>query len=233
MSGRRRALLVVLVLGAIAASGLVVLHSPLVSMRSVVLVGATHERRTAVLRAANLLGHPPLIDVDAATAAAGIERLPWVNDATVTRAWPSAVRIVVTERRPIGAAMLGRSRYALVDRTGRVLGIVAAPPGGLVALVGLVDLPPPGRTLSEPGRALLSVAAALPVALLSRVVSFATGTEGVVATLAHGPLVVFGSPNAIGAKYVALATLLREEPTAIASAKVLDLRVPEAPVLTP
>jgi cell division protein FtsQ len=156
-----------------------------------------------------------------------------VNGATVTRAWPSAVRIVVTERRPIGAAMLGRSRYALVDRTGRVLGIVAAPPGGLVTLVGLADLPPPGGTLSEPGRAVLSVAAALPVALFPRVVSFSTTAEGVVAQLARGPLVLFGSPDAIGAKYVALATLLREEPAAIASARALDLRVPESPVLTP
>jgi len=229
----RRALLGVLLAGAVFASVLVALHSPLLEMRHVTIDGGPHESRAMVLAAGDLLGHPPLIDVATARAASGIEGLPWVAAATVSRNWPMGISVVITERTPIGTVLLASGRIALLDRTGRVLGVVPSPPRGLVTLTGLGAVPAAGGTVSAVGRAVVQVAAGVPLRLEHRIASFGADGEGVVARLVHGATVVFGGPGDLEEKYVALATLEADEPAAVASAKAIDLRVAEAPVLTP
>ena len=54
---------------------------------------------------------------------------------------------------------------------------------------------------------------------------------GVVLQLAHGPLVVLGTADGLGAKMTSLLTLL--DRASLAGISQVDLRVPAEPVLTP
>jgi cell division protein FtsQ len=216
---------------ALVASGFVALHSPLLAMRRVVLVGAAHESRAAVLATSGLVGHPPLIDVDPGAAATRLLRLPYVATATVERSWPSAVRVVITERQPVAFSALGSDKVALLDATGRILADAVSPPAGLVSVVGIGGLPAPGGEVGPAAAAVLAAVAALPASLLAEVSDF--GRSAIVLQLAHGPLVILGTSSDLSEKYVALVTLARSATTPLAAAKTVDLRVPDAPVLTP
>jgi cell division protein FtsQ len=71
------------------------------------------------------------VDVEAVTAA--VERLPWVNSASVQRVWPDALRVTVLEQKA-----LARWRdQALVNEQGELFSPPAATfPDGLVELQG-------------------------------------------------------------------------------------------------
>ncbi len=86
--GRRRlrvvaALLVVIVLAVVAFG---VLHTTFFSAQKVEVTGQhPHTSTAAILSAAGLTGHPPLIDVNPGASAAKVERLPWIATARVIR----------------------------------------------------------------------------------------------------------------------------------------------------
>lgn len=129
-AGRRRLLIAGILAGALSlgAGGLALLHSSLLAVRTVRVTGVTHTSRARVLSAAHL--SRLMIDVEGASAAQRIERLPWVADARVERHWPSSVQISVTERKPVGVVALPG---AAVGPPGAAVGPQAeavAPPGG-------------------------------------------------------------------------------------------------------
>jgi cell division protein FtsQ len=62
-----------------------------------------------------------LLMFDANAARARIEALPWVASATINRAFPAALEVRITERRPT-ALWLHENREQLIDSSGRVLG---------------------------------------------------------------------------------------------------------------
>lgn len=64
-----------------------------------------------------------LLPFDAAAAKARIERLPWVERAGVTRAFPNRLEIRITERTPF-AVWIKAGRVTLIDASGRELGPV-------------------------------------------------------------------------------------------------------------
>ncbi|MGA9077496.1 MAG: FtsQ-type POTRA domain-containing protein, partial [Acidimicrobiales bacterium] len=133
-AGRRRLrrTVVVIVVVAVAAGLYGLAHLPIVSARHVTVTGAVHTTRTEILAAGGLGGDPPLIDVNTVADAHAIERLPWIKSASVTVSFPSSVRVVVTERRPVAAVALGSGRVAVVDVTGRVLVDDPRRPAGIV-----------------------------------------------------------------------------------------------------
>ncbi len=159
---RRRLRWVVAGVGALVALcvALLALHTPLLALRHATVVGAQHTGADAVLQAAGLVDHPPLIDVDPKSAALRVERLPWVAHADVVRHWPDSVKIVVTERVPLGAVPRPGGGVALVDATGRVL----AWQGSALGLILGAPVTPglPGTVLALAARPALAVAAALP-----------------------------------------------------------------------
>lgn len=233
-AGRRR-LKVIGVLAAVAgliAGVLALLHSSLLAARTVHVNGALHETRAEVLAVTGLGAHPPLIDIAPGRAAAALERLPWVQTATVARDWPTGATVTITERHALGAVALGAGRVALVDGTGRVLADVASRPLGLAPLRSASVVPPPGGTLARADAPLLSVARALPVSLVGEIddIALQPGT-GVVLQLHHGPLVVLGSATDLAQKMTSLVTL--HDRANLAGIRRVDLRVGSAPVLTP
>jgi cell division protein FtsQ len=232
--GHRRLGLLLAVLSALAlsAGALGVLHSRLFSARSVVISGAVHTTRTEVLTASGLNKEPPLLDVNAAAVSRRLERLAWVNTATVHIEWPSTVAISIAERVPVAASRLGTRGYAVFDATGRVLADEATMPAG-IPLVAVDDSrAPPGTSLGAEARAELVAAAELPESLVSRVQEISTSrADGIVLELQGGLHAVVGDDAALGEKFVSLATVLSKvDLTGIGG---IDLRVAAAPVLTP
>jgi cell division protein FtsQ len=215
----------------VACVGLVVLHTPLLALRHATVRGAEHSGPEAVLQAAGLLDHPPLIDVDPATVAARVQRLPWVAHAVVVRNWPDDVTITVTERAPVGSIARPSGGVAVVDASGRVLAWQdAAPPGPV--LVAPVVPGPPGAVLAGGARPALAVAAALPAALAGRVVQVSVGAgEVVTLDLGGGVHATLGRTDGLHAKLVALASVLGG--AQVTGPAMIDVTVPGEPTVGP
>lgn len=208
---------------------LLVLHTPLLALRNATVRGAQHTGTEAVLQAAGLLDHPPLIDVDPKSAAAHIEKLPWVAHAVVARHWPDSVTITVTERQALGSVARPGGGVAVVDASGRVLAWESAPSPGLV-LVAPVTPGRPGTVLASSARPALEVASALPPTLAGRVVNVTAGTRGVVSLdLGGGVSAVLGSTAGLEAKLTALASVLAG--AHVSPPAVIDVTVPDEPTV--
>ncbi len=125
----------------VAAAGVLVLvavwavaFSPLLGARTVTVSG-THTLTAAQVRTAAAISRgTALIRLDTGAVRKRVEKLPDVASATVTVAYPSTVRIKVTERVPVGYLAntgTGGSSYVLVDASGAQYREVAAAPAGL------------------------------------------------------------------------------------------------------
>ncbi len=213
----------------VACVALLVLHTPLLALRNATVQGAQHTGSTAVLAAAGLLDHPPLIDVDPKSASARIEKLPWVAHAVVTRHWPDSVTITVTERRPLGSVARPGGGVAVVDASGHVLAWQSSAPPGLV-LVAPVTPGRPGTVLAGAARPALEVAAALPPALAGRVLQVAVNARDTVTLdLGRGISAVLGSTTGLDAKLTAVASVLAG--AHVSPPAVIDVTVPDEPTV--
>jgi cell division protein FtsQ len=233
-AGRRRLslLLAVLALGALGGISFSVLHSSLFSARHVRIVGGSGIPRAALLSAAGLADHPPLIDIDTAAAAARLERLPEVATAAVHLDWPSGVNIDLTLRAPVAVVSAGVSGWAVVDATGRVLSVAATRPPALPAVTSVGTPGPPGTTLSAAARPLLQVAAGIGTTIGRYVKAVGEDSGGdIVLVMDSGPIADLGDPTQLRQKVVSLLTLI--ERVNLNGIVTIDLRVPAAPVLTP
>jgi len=256
--GRPRllALVVVAIVVAVVAAGVGALRSPLLAVRQVRVVGAVSTPVPEVTRAA-ALDHRLMMDVRAHTVAQAVDRLAWVAHASVSREWPSTVKITVRERSPVaiaaapadraGAGPSGpdaataapaastRAATVLVDGSGRALG--PAPSGTALPVIEVdprggaaASLPRPGTAVGPAYRPGLTVAAALPRALIGRVVTIAVGADGGVRlALAGGASAIIAAPTDLGPKLGALTTILDQTKSVSGT---IDVRVPAAPVLT-
>jgi cell division protein FtsQ len=205
-------------------------RSSLLDVDHVRLTGATHTQPLQVIATAGTLPGLSMFGVDEGAAAARIERLPWVADATVRRRWPNTVAIDVRERRPAAVAPAVGGGWALVDARGHVLERVATPPLDRPALEGVPGVGAAGTRAPPATRATVAVAAALPVALRDRVAAVLRSPGGALQLrLRGGPTVRLGSADALGPKLVATETVLARVG---AERAVLDVRDPESPVLT-
>ncbi|MCB1548645.1 MAG: FtsQ-type POTRA domain-containing protein [Hyphomicrobiaceae bacterium] len=106
------------------------------AISEITVTGHSYTSDRVVYAALGLDAPKSLIGFDAAAARVRIERLPWVLSAQVTEALPRGVRVHIRERKAF-AIWRHAGRYALVDRSGRVLGDIASPDGtGLPQIAG-------------------------------------------------------------------------------------------------
>ena len=230
----RRRRVVVLVVGAVvglAAVAWPLAHSRYLSATALRVVGAHHTTAARVLEASGLSTHPPMIDVSAASAARRIDALAWVATARVDLEWPDGVVVTVTERTAVAVVADGSGGWAELDSTARVLAIVPNAPSGLVHLVSTPRPGAPGTTLDS-AKPSVVVAAALPAAFRSLVSAISPSPgDGVDLALAGGIGVVFGTATELPAKFEDIASLLAG--AHLADGSVLDVSVPDSPVVVP
>ncbi|MFZ0173808.1 MAG: FtsQ-type POTRA domain-containing protein [Acidimicrobiales bacterium] len=237
--GRRRRHRIIggLVVAAVAAGGLAVVHSSILGARHVRVVGAPNISSSTLISAAGLRGDPPLVDLSPGSIASRIEQLPWVLTAAVHIAWPSTVAIQVTERIPVAAVALpgGGGSYAVCDVTGRVLEIAPSRPASLPLVVlrgaGAGEPGAPGTSLPRRDRLELAVAGAMPESMVPTTTAIAVGADGVVLGLRDKLEAIFGNAASLAQKFVSLATVLAHGD--LEGVGAIDLRVPTAPVLLP
>jgi len=231
--GRRRLRWVVAGVSVLAVLclGLLVLHTPLLAVRHTTVLGAVHTPEGAVVKAAGLSGHPPLVDVDPGAAARRVEQLPWVARAVVARHWPDAVTVTVTERVPLGAVARSGGGGAEVDAAGHVLAWTTGAPTGLVLVVPVAP-GPPGTVLPAAARPALLVGANLPASVAAHVRRVVMGPGGsVTLDLGGGVTAVLGGTDGLRAKLEALASVLAA--AAPRGPAVIDVTVPDQPTVGP
>jgi cell division protein FtsQ len=204
-------------------------RSALLDVDHIEVTGASVVTPDQAATGAGLRHGQPMLSVDTAAAARHLRRLSWVDTAVVERAFPNTVRIRLTERIAVAIAARPAGGWVLLDRTGRVLGDRPDKAGGLPEVIGAGDVPAAGANLSSAQPA-LDVVAALPDAVRKQVTSATLDGESV--TLHTGSREIrIGPPTQLAAKVAALSVLL--ERVGSRSVAVLDVRVPQAPVVVP
>jgi cell division protein FtsQ len=230
--GRRRLRWVIAALVAVvvAAAILVTLHSPVLAVRHVTVVGAHQTPVGAVVGQAGLDGRP-LVDIDTGAAAARVESLPWVAHASVVRSWPTGVTITVVERVP-RAAVDRPGGVAVVDGSGHVLEWAPESPPGLPSLGAVVVPGPPGSVLGPGARPALTVVDAFPASLAPTVrrVVMPKG-RGAWLDLGGGLSAALGGTGEISAKLQSLVSVLASARPA--GSAVIDVTVPDLPTVGP
>ena len=173
-----------------------------------------HTSTAAIVDAAGLDGHPPLISVDPGATAARVERLPFIASAQVHRHWPDGVTVSVTERVP-KAVMAGPARPGRCwTAYGRTLAVdPGRPPGFIVVTVETPDGPArPGKvgtTLPGADSFALTVCRTLPLAFSAQVVSVTEAANATVSLgLNSGITVLLGTDSDMAAKYEDVAAVI-------------------------
>jgi cell division protein FtsQ len=207
-------------------------RSALLDVDHVAVSGGSLVTPAEATTGARLRRGQPMVSVDIAAAERRLRRLPWVDTAAVERAFPNTVRIHLTERVAVAAAARPSGGWVLLDRGGRVLAERAAMTsraGELPQVIGAGGTPAPGESL-DTARPALDVVAALPDAVRRQIQSVTL--EGEAVTLHMGAREIrIGPPTQLAAKVAALGVLL--ERVGDRSVAVLDVRVPQAPVVVP
>jgi cell division protein FtsQ len=171
----------------------------------------------------------PMLSVDTAAAERHLRDLPWVATAVVERSFPNTVRIGLTERAAAAIAANPAGGWVVLDGTGRVLAAQPDRPANLPEVTGAGATPAPAATM-DAARPALDVVAALPEAVRKQLTNVALENEAV--TLHTGVREIrIGPPTQLPAKVAALSVLL--DRVGNRSVAVLDLRVPQAPVVVP
>ena len=225
--GRRRLRFVVLVLGVVIAVVAVfgATRSPALDVDHVVVRGADQTGAAAVRRASGVPLGRPLVSVDPAHVEARLERLPWVERASVARSWPGTVRITLTERTPIAVVGTG-SAAVVVDGDGRA--IAAAHHEDLPVVAGAPVAV--GRELAAPRRSVVSILEEMPAALRREVAAAHATPSGIALTLTDDITVRWGDSSQPSAKADALAVLLEQADRSTIAG--IDVSVPRAATVT-
>lgn len=231
--GRRRLrrLTVLLAATVVAALCIAATRSPLLDVDHVRIDGAHRTPADVIRAAARVRTGEPLVDVDPGAVRRRVAALPWVDRVDVRRQWPGTVRVDVVERRAAAVVAVG-DRSFLVDATGRLLEPVADAPASLVRIAG-VDAPsgsPAGASLPASAAPALTVLRALRPPLAGQVGAVAVTPAGVDLELRDGGVVRLGTPSDVEAPLLSAATVLGDVDRRCLA--VLDVRVPDSPVLT-
>ena len=179
----------------------------LLVVRSVKVIGAGRAVSAAqVLAAAHVPDGLPLIRVDTGAIARQVEQIRQVQDAEVSKDWPSTVVITVQPRTPV-FAVAAPGGYALVDRFGVSVSDVAGQPGLPLLSVGF-------GVVTLRGNPAVQAAATVLTELPPRVARKVRGVTAISASdvsvkLANGAVVVWGNTANASMKAKELTLLMR------------------------
>ena len=199
--------------------GLVLYFTPVMSARSIVVVGTGVVTREEVIDVAAIQPGTPLLQVDTDAVANRVAGIRRVASARVQREYPSSVRITIVERIPIVVKDFPDGPH-LFDRDGVDFATAPPPPG-----LAYIDVENPGPA-DPPTMAALDVMTALRpevVAQVSRIA--APSASSITLTLTDGRTVVWGTDERTAEKAEKLAALLTQP------GRVYDVSSPDLPTV--
>jgi cell division protein FtsQ len=215
----------VVVFAVVGAASLAV-HSPLFRARTIDISGISHLTRAQVVRAAGVSSATNVFFADTSAIEARLQAQPWVAEATVVRALPSTLRIVIAERRPVVAVDDGAA-FRLLAGDGTLLAVAHDDEG-----LPVVRRPAARarRTVTLTPSDAAAALAPLPPAVGDDVAAVAESAGGgLILRMRSGGAIEYGPPGAAGAKADALAALLRWSSREGRSIDRADVSVPAAP----
>jgi cell division protein FtsQ len=211
----------------------VLTQSPVLDIDRVRVSGTGHTAPDEVIRASGVRTGEPMVGVDPGDVRRRVGELPWVDEVTVRRVWPSTVELEVTERSVAAMVQVTDDRAAFVDTGGRVLSIepragdAAADPAGPLVLTGVSGRLEEGELLPADARDALTVAERVAERMPGVAASVSVDLD---AALVEGGAIRFGSTEQLDDKVTAAKTVLDAVDTACL--ETLDVRVPGSPALT-
>lgn len=211
----------------IAAGGIWLVRSPLLSIDAVEITGAVVSDPSAVVAELDMGVGRPTIDVDAGTIRTAILDDPWVATARVSVVWPSTLVIDVVEYEPVAPVQVGDTWF-LAASDGAILAAAPspAPEEALVAIdVGSVT---PGDVVDD-AFVLGSLAYIEATSSERRIGLRLRIDDGTLVAEVGGHLVVLGRPVDMVTKAAVVEGLLDEglEPGAI-----INVVAPSRPAVT-
>ncbi len=202
-------------------------NSPLFTIRTIEVVGAQHVPAAQVRALAAVPPDATLIRFPADAVAQRVGADPWIASVTVSRVFPSGMRIRVVERVPVAIVDAGPSMW-LIDASGSVIATPSADASGTLPVITDVpglDLKPGRRTVSEPLLNAIGVLTGISPALAATVRSVSAPTiDGTALTTADHVEIVVGEAVDLTTKDALAQRILREHPGKVVS---IDVRIPD------
>ena len=213
----RLVLLAVLLVAAVSATVWVVFFSSYVTARDVEITGTTTIGEARVADAARVPTGTPLARVDLGAIKSRVESIAAVKRVEVSRSWPHAVHIEVTERTPLAVVDRGNGLQAL-DAEGVLFGHYDSRPRRLPLVT--TEAGTNDEALVEGGR----VIGSLPTRISTRVDTIEIGSvDKIQLVFSNGRRVLWGSAEDSNEKAEVLAVLLRRP------GQQIDVSVPGRP----
>lgn len=204
-------------------------NSALFTVRTVEVVGGTHVSPDAVRALARVPAGATLIRFPADAVASRVAADPWIASVSVSRVFPSGMRIRVVERMPVAIVDAG-ARMWLIDGTGTAIATPTVDASGTVPTITDVpglDLKAGRRTTSEPLLNAIAVLTGISRTLAATVVSVSAPTiDGTALATRDHVEIVFGEAVDLVTKDALARRILGEQKGKVVS---VDVRITDRP----
>jgi cell division protein FtsQ len=199
--------------------GLILYFTPVMSARSIVVIGEGAVTRAEVIDAAQVKIGTPLLQIDTDKVADRVAGIRRVASARVQREYPSDLRITIVERIPVVVKDYPDGPH-LFDRDGVDFAVAAPPPG-----LAYIDVENPGP-VDPPTMAALQVMTALRPEVAAQVSRIAApSVASITLTLLDGRTVVWGTTDRTDEKSEKLTALLTQP------GRTYDVSSPDLPTV--
>lgn len=213
-------------LGLVVVLVLLILTSPILSIKQVEIEGNVYADPDLLAAVIADLEGDPILTADLHGAQKRVEDIPWVRKARVSMRLPSTVVIQVDERAPLAFVRSTDGFNRVIDRDGRVLDVLAGDPTDYVRIIGTAPTLVAGDFVPQPFLGAAQLINALPVDLAARLVSATVSPEGEISLQFTPTLqVIFGAPSDYQAKLVGVINEIKRQGTK--SYSVIDVSTGE------
>ena len=191
---------------------LLLLTSPLLSVRKVEVEGVVYANPELVASIVDSIDGEPILTVDLDAAEDKLLMIPWVRQARVSMHLPSRVTIEVVERAPIAFFRSVDGFNRVIDRDGRVLDVIEGDPVDFTPIIGTGPNLSAGQNTEQPFLGAAELINALPSELRSRLLTVTVSAEGEVSLgLTNDVEVLFGRPDDFQAKLVGVVNEIKRQ----------------------
>lgn len=229
--GRRRLRIALGVGGVVAVvvTVLLILASPILSIRTIDVEGVVYADADRVGEIVASLRGDPILTADLNGAERALEGIPWVREARVSMHLPRRVSIQIDERTPIAFYRAVDGFNRVIDIDGRVLDVIEGDPVDFPPILGTGPNLSAGDVVGQPFLGAAQLVNALPRDLRQRLVSMSTSPDGEVSFLLSDDVtVLFGRPDRFQDKLVALVNEIKRQGSR--SYSIIDVSSGEASV---